>query len=207
MRLAHSLRSTRLRKGFSLLEILVVVVIILIVASIMIPNLIDSINKAKQKKTMAEMKIIGDAFFAWHVDSQGAASAGASKGRTYDPGDFEQLDSQELTDLLVPRYLQEVPDLDSWGQEYGYHVSDCCTSTKGDKFGLNCPISCTEILMIVSCGMDLSCDATEYTAGTFDAKDHTMDLVWLDGYFVRRPGTTGQSSSVDDDDQGEDQDG
>ena len=195
-------------RGFTLLEILIVVVILLIVASILIPNLIDAMHKAKQKKTMAEMKILGDAFMSWHIDQAGAASAGASKTRAYSTDDFESVDPASMADLLEPRYVQKVPETDAWGNEFGFYVSACCTMTKGEKFGLSCPISCTNTLMLVSCGMDHDCDAGAYEPGTFDSRDHTEDLVWLDGYFLRRPGGAEGSDGkgdVDDDDQGDDE--
>jgi general secretion pathway protein G len=196
-------------RAFTLLEILIVVVIILIVASILIPNLIDAMHKAKQKKTMAEIKIVGDSFFSWHIDQVGAASAGASKTRSYSVSDFEQIDAADMANLLEPRYLQKVPLEDAWGNELGYHISACCTIDDGENFGLQCPIGCTNILMIVSCGMDHVCDEGSYQAGAFDARDHHEDLVWLDGYFIRRPGSVLEASNDgdvdnDDDDQGED---
>lgn len=193
-------------RGFTLLEILIVVVILLVIASILIPNLIDAMNKAKQKKSMAEIKIVGDAFFSWHIDQVGAASAGAAKSRSYSVSDFEKIDAESMADLLEPRYLQKVPIEDAWGNELGFHISACCTIDEGETFGLQCPIGCTNILMIVSCGMDHVCEEGSYEAGAFDARDHHEDLVWLDGYFIRRPGSALEADNDGDvdDDQGQD---
>ena len=65
--------------GFTMVEILVTIAIIGIIAIFVIPNFLDSLNKAKQKRTMADMHEIGTAMISWVVGSPGQrASPGAS---------------------------------------------------------------------------------------------------------------------------------
>ncbi|RMH23344.1 MAG: prepilin-type N-terminal cleavage/methylation domain-containing protein, partial [Acidobacteria bacterium] len=66
-----------LRRGFTLIELLIVIAIIGIIASILIPNLLDALQKAKQRRTVAEMRNLGVAWMSWLTDQVGAAAAGA----------------------------------------------------------------------------------------------------------------------------------
>ena len=69
------------QKGFTLIELLIVVAIIGIIAAILIPNLLDALQKAKQKRTMGDIRNIGTAWFSWFQDQVSAAAAGASDGQ------------------------------------------------------------------------------------------------------------------------------
>ena len=44
------------QKGFTLIELLIVVAIIGIIAALLIPNFLDALQKAKQKRTVADMR-------------------------------------------------------------------------------------------------------------------------------------------------------
>ena len=49
----------RNNKGFTLIELLIVVAIIGIIVAIAIPNLLNAIQRAKQKRTMGDMRTAG----------------------------------------------------------------------------------------------------------------------------------------------------
>src|SRR5215831_13836410 len=66
------------QKGFTLIELLIVVAIIGIIAALLIPNFLDALQKAKQKRTVADVRNTGTAMFSWLTDQVGAAAAGAA---------------------------------------------------------------------------------------------------------------------------------
>ena len=90
------------KDGFSLIELLIVVAIIGIIATIAVPQLLDAIDRARQRSTMADMRNISTANGTYLVDDGAYASA--------------------LSDL-VPDYMQVVPSNDSWGNALDYSVT------------------------------------------------------------------------------------
>ncbi len=50
--------------------------IIGIIAAILIPNLLDALQKAKQKATVGDIRNIGTAWMSWVTDQMSAAAAG-----------------------------------------------------------------------------------------------------------------------------------
>ena len=172
-------RTYRARKGqgFTRIELLIVVAIIGVIASILIPNLLDSLQKAKQKRTMVDMRDLGSAWFSWLTDQVGAAAAGQG---TFNIDDLATtLTHTDLQSSLYINanmfYIRSVPRRDGWGTTYEYRYSGQPLSDK--------------VMGIRSFGRD----GTEgpggnpYDIGPFVATEYDQDIVWADGMFIAYP--------------------
>ena len=90
-------------KGFTLIELLIVVAIIGIIAAIAIPNLLNAIDRGKQKRTMADMRSIGTAVESYAVDNNVypvAVTAAALQG------------------VVAPIYIKTMPTADGWNNTF-----------------------------------------------------------------------------------------
>ena len=166
------------QKGFTLIELLIVVAIIGIIAAILIPNLLDALQKAKQKRTVADMRNTGTAWMSWLTDQVGAASAGADK--IYNAKSHTAVTYENLFGYLHPNeqffYMQEVPQNDGWNFPY--------------TFAMNSDIVQSSVMMICSGGRGGSltqCAGAQLSVLPFVATDYDQDIVWADGYFVKWP--------------------
>lgn len=89
----------RRQKGFTLIELLIVVAIIGIIAAIAIPNLLNAINRGRQKRTMADIRSLATAIESYAVD-----------WNFYPTGTAVS----ELEPYLTPTYIRKLPANDGW---------------------------------------------------------------------------------------------
>lgn len=103
----------RLAAGFTLIEVLVVVVILGILAAIIVPNLMDKPGQARTTKAKADIRAVESALNMYRLDHH-----------IY-PTTDEGLES------LVPTYLPRAP-MDPWSRPYQYLTP----GTQGGEFDL-----------------------------------------------------------------------
>lgn len=164
------------QKGFTLIELLIVIAIIGIIAALLIPNFLDSLQKAKQKRTEADIRNTGTAWMSWLTDQAGAAAA-AGAATTYTMPTAS--DFATVQGLLEPQYIQGVLENDAWNNPLIYcHEDPATILTFENAIAIGSPgRDGTET---ASCGADVDIMA-------FDPTDYDQDIVWADGYFVRWP--------------------
>jgi general secretion pathway protein G len=94
-------------RGFTLIELLVVVAIIGILAAIAIPYFFRARNRARQKRSMADMRTLAAAIEQYGLDE------------TFYPKVSEV---GSLAQCLEPTYLRKIPRHDGWNNPFYYQA-------------------------------------------------------------------------------------
>jgi general secretion pathway protein G len=166
----------RNQKGFTLIELLIVVAIIGIIAALLIPNFLEALQKAKQKRTMADERNWGNAAMQWVTDTLGAAAAGQG---TYDitnwEGGADTYSAVRQVLVVDADYITEMPEKDGWRHNYDYRLKT------------NKPLD-PQVMLVRSPGRDGS--PTGNATGPYDPTLYAQDIVWADGFFLRWPERT-----------------
>lgn len=150
--------------GFTLVELLVTVAIIGIVASIAVMSYLSAINRARQKRTINDMRMIATAWEARATDTQTYLVAGA--GFSFPAGAVSTID---LRNALVPTYIREFPIHDGWLNPFTFGVEETTT---------------TKNYAIRSAGRDGLYQAS-YVEGL--TKNPDCDIVFSNGAFLAYP--------------------
>lgn len=147
-----------------MVELLVTVAIIGIVASIAVMSYLSAINRARQKRTVNDMRMIATAWEARATDAQTYLVAGA--GFSF-PG--TAVTTIDLSNVLTPTYLREFPIHDGWLNPFTYGVEESATTK---NYGIRSP------------GRD-GFYQESYVEGLTSSPD--CDIVFSNGTFVAYP--------------------
>jgi len=161
----------RRQKGFTLLELLVVVAIIGVIAAIAIPNLLVAIQRAKQRRTMVDIRNMATAWEARNSDAGRYNAAGQANGVE---GADQRITAANLEMILTPTYIRTVQEFDAWGTPFqAYADQPFGSATKK-----------ASIYAIISGGKDGIIEA-DPTTGPFTNFD--CDIVYSNGVFLSYP--------------------
>ena len=92
-------------KGFTLIELMIVVALILLLACLALPNLVAAMDKGKRNVTVANIRQVGQALEAYAIEHNEYPRATSM---------------EELAAVLEPEFLKSTPLPDGWGHPLLY---------------------------------------------------------------------------------------
>lgn len=98
--------------GFTLVEILIVLVVLGVLSAIAIPNLLNALQRGRQKRTMEDMRALGTAVASYAIDRDAMVEQSPA-------GPVAQISAS-----LAPTYVQSPPERDAWQTDFVYEGAE-----------------------------------------------------------------------------------
>ena len=158
------MKKNQSESGFTLIELLIVIAIIGILAAIAIPNLLNAVQRGKQKRTMSDMRALATAVEAYAVDNNNYPTAACNAG-IFTSGTENVLTTASFTNL-TPTYIAQPPKTDGWGKFMYYALGNISNDYRIRSYG------------------------RDNTAGTVNCGTTTNfndDIIYADGTFIQWP--------------------
>ena len=154
-------------KGFTLIELLIVVAIIGIIVAIAIPNLLNAIQRAKQRRTMGDIRTSATAIEAYAVDMNRYPPAAGS----YDLPSLSASSTVGATmyKYVSPTYVKAIPLADGWNSWFVYG-----TDANGTVYALFSAAKDGTVMGITG-------------TPTGPTTDFNSDIVYANGSFLQWP--------------------
>lgn len=132
-----------------------------------------------QRQTIQDIRNVGTAMFVWYKDELAPKASGEGKKAPAEPTSADisavpVISREELTKILVPKYIASIPEKDGWGNPYEFHLNTT------DPNAL-------QVMGLRSAGRDGKFSGDVYEIGSFSPADADQDIPWMDGFFVRWP--------------------
>lgn len=181
------------KRGFTIIELLIVVAVIGILAAIIIPNTLTSIQKANQKQTMKDIVSIATACASYVTEVGYAPDYGNQSG--------ELQNNSAFVNALSPTFIKVCPINDLWGFPFQVYTGTAVSNAYSiPATGLG-----DDDFLIVSLGRDgvvggsvmYTYQASNPLGGLYSVNsmdDFANDLINLNGAWLHAPRTADPGS-------------